>query len=255
MNVQRNIMELVEEGITLLPDMYTQEQCQTYIARFESIVERFQEEKRPLDVDCQIIENPFRHDPGLIGLLYHETIDNILKVLLDEDFVLINSNVINRKHNTGVVPGGMNIGTTWHTDSRYLGGQRMERGFGFIAVSLFSDFSEKNGGTQYIPKSHLRRERPERYGNYEFKTVCAPAGTLVIFDTGLWHRGGPPTELDRWSLYSYYGPWFVKPYYRFPEMLGDEFGKKLSRPLRRLLHYTSTPPINEEERRNIIVRE
>ena len=28
-------------------------------------------------------------------------------------------------------------------------------------------------------------------------------------------------------MYSYYGPWFVKPYYRFPEMLGNDFSKNL----------------------------
>ena len=78
---------------------------------------------------------------------------------------------------------------------------------------------------------------------------------MEIFDSGLWHRGGDATHNDRWSMYSYYGPWFVKPYFRFPEMLGEKFGKKLSKPLRRLLHYTSTPPLNEDERRHTVIKE
>ena len=25
-------------------------------------------------------------------------------------------------------------------------------------------------------------------------------GSMVIMDTGVWHRGGPPSEISRWSL-------------------------------------------------------
>lgn len=259
MDYETHVSELVKEGVTILPDVYSQEQCRSYVARFEAIVQRFQQQRRPLDPDCQIIENPFRHDPKVLELLYHDAFDSIFKTLLDEDYVLINTNVINRRCRSDVVVGGINIGNTWHTDSRYLGGKRMESGFGFIACTFFNDCSEKNGGTRYVPRSHLRRERPEREGDYAFKTICASAGSIALFDTGLWHRGGPPSALDRWSLYAYYGPWFVKSYFRYPEMLsqefGQDFGETLTRPLRRLLHYTSTPPLNEDERRSTVQRE
>ena len=56
-------------------------------------------------------------------------------------------------------------------------------------------------------------------------------------------------------MFSYYGPWFVKPYFRFPEMLGEDFGKKTSKELRRLFHYNSTPPLNEDERENTVTKE
>ena len=35
----------------------------------------------------------------------------------------------------------------------------------------------------------------------------------------------------------------------------EKFGKKLNKPLRRLFHYTSTPPLNEEERKYTVVKE
>ena len=28
----------------------------------------------------------------------------------------------------------------------------------------------------------------------------------MIFDSGLWHKGGPPTQKSRWSIFNYYGP-------------------------------------------------
>ena len=52
--------------------------------------------------------------------------------------------------------------------------------------------------------------------------------------------------VDRCILYSYYGPWYQKPYYRFPEMLGEKFGKETNKHLRRLFHYNSTPPLADE---------
>lgn len=120
---------------------------------------------------------------------------------------------------------------------------------------MLNDFTTENGATLYIPSSHFRRGIPERNKNYNCKKMLGKTGTIVIFDSGLWHKGGESTYNDRWSMYSYYGPWFVKPYFRFPEMLGQRFGKKLNKPLRRLFHYTSTPPLNEEERKHTVIKE
>ena len=38
-------------------------------------------------------------------------------------------------------------------------------------------------------------------------------------------------------------------------MLGEEVGSELSPQLRRLLHYRSTPPLDEEERLNTVISE
>ena len=57
--------------------------------------------------------------------------------------------------------------------------------------------------------------------------MVGSAGDLLIFDCGMWHRAGDPSEKNRWGLFSFYGPWFMKPYFAFPEMLGTERGKGL----------------------------
>ena len=120
---------------------------------------------------------------------------------------------------------------------------------------LFDDFEASNGATKYVPRSHLFRDRPEREADYEYEYMVGSAGDLLIFDCGMWHRAGEPSDKDRWGLFSFYGPWFMKPYFAFPEMLGSERGKVLSKRLRHLLHYTSIPPVNDEERSNTLVRE
>ncbi len=64
-------------------------------------------------------------------------------------------------------------------------------------------------------------------------------------------------------MYSYYGPWFVKPYYRFPDMLGNNFSinlgnevnKGVKENILKLLHYYATPPVNELERRYTLTQD
>ena len=73
-------------------------------------------------------------------------------------------------------------------------------------------------------------------------------GDMIIFDSGIWHRGGEPSFQSRWSLFSYYSPWFVKPYYRFKDMIGKKDFGKLDRNIKKLLHHNSTPPINDDLR-------
>ena len=84
-----------------------------------------------------------------------------------------------------------------------------------------------------------------------FKQILGEQGTVVIFDTGLWHRAGTPSrKFSRWSIFALYGPWFMKPYYDFPNMFKKNC--KLSKNLKKLLHFNSVPPKNELERTNTL---
>lgn len=59
------------------------------------------------------------------------------------------------------------------------------------ATILLDDFTEKNGATQYLPGSHLDRNRPtEEYFEENCETVLASAGSVFYFNARLWHRGG-----------------------------------------------------------------
>ncbi len=255
-NIEKHIANLKKDGITVIENQFTIQECETYISKFEEIVNNLKSNGAKLNSNCQLIRNPYRHNIELTKLIYNKTIDDILKIMIDKDYVMINSTLINRKIDTNVNNKGDNMGSTWHTDSHYVGGQRLDKGFTFIAVTLFDEFSEKNGGTLYIPGSQNRREIPNRDGyDNEKRLMSGPRGSIILFDGGIWHKGGPATDIRRWSMFTYYGPWFVKPYYRFPEMLGEKFGKNTTKELRRLFHYNSTPPLNEDFSVNTVIKE
>ena len=67
-------------------------------------------------------------------------------------------------------------------------------------------------------------------------------------DTSLWHTAGPPGKKSRWSVFNMYGPWFVKPYFRYYDMFEEKKIMKFSRLLHKLLHFGSNPPLNQNER-------
>ena len=67
------------------------------------------------------------------------------------------------------------------------------------------------GGTRFVPGSHLRRTRAEGVSRYQRllgeQQYAGPAGTVLIFHHGLWHAGQPnPGTEDRWMHKIRLGP-------------------------------------------------
>ena len=73
-------------------------------------------------------------------------------------------------------------------------------------VQLFwypHDVAPGEGGTRFVPGSHLRRVRSSGLDRYQHiageQRVAGSAGTVVVFHHGLWHAGQPnPGDGDRW---------------------------------------------------------
>ena len=73
-------------------------------------------------------------------------------------------------------------------------------------VQLFwypHDVAPGEGGTRFVPGSHLRRVRSSGLDRYQHingeQQFSGPAGTVVVFHHGLWHAGQPnPGEGHRW---------------------------------------------------------
>jgi hypothetical protein len=65
------------------------------------------------------------------------------------------------------------------------------------------DVAPGEGGTRFVPGSHLRRVRSSGLDRYQHiageQQFSGPAGTVVVFHHGLWHAGQPnPGIGDRW---------------------------------------------------------
>lgn len=253
--IDYHIKQLRQEGVTRIESVLNKNDCEYFTQRCEKLFNYHLRRNRThtFNTNCQWIQSPFRFDSEFYKLLYFKKLDKIFSKLLDKNYVLTNTSIINRrifKHNK---IKGINMGDKWHTDSRYLDGKRLDKGFGYLAIIMLEDFNKDNGCTKYVPKSHLNRNRPKKNRNYKHKLLLGKKGTIVIMDTGILHKGGKPNNVSRWSIFSYYSPWFVKPYYQYDKMIGVKKIKSLNKNIQKLLHFNSNPPINDDKRIGTII--
>lgn len=98
-----------------------------------------------------------------------------------------------------------------HEDTQQIPLPRPRSAIALNALWALSDFTEENGATRIIPGSH-RYDSPPPYGA-ELPTEAAemPAGSVMLFDSQLWHAGGTNrTEQRRYALACYYCAGWVR---------------------------------------------
>jgi ectoine hydroxylase-related dioxygenase (phytanoyl-CoA dioxygenase family) len=79
------------------------------------------------------------------------------------------------------------------------------------SIWLLDDFTEDNGATRVVPGSHrltvsVRDAMPDPAGPHPDQvTLIAPAGTVIVFNSHLWHGGTlNRTDSQRRALHSYF---------------------------------------------------
>ncbi|MFZ2113855.1 MAG: phytanoyl-CoA dioxygenase family protein [Solirubrobacteraceae bacterium] len=99
---------------------------------------------------------------------------------------------------------------------------------GYVAsvnVMLAIDpFSAENGGTQVVPGTQQRAQRPEDvYLQAVARPVVCPAGSMIVFDSTLWHAAGlNRSSHDRVAINHQFTRSFIKQQIDYVRALGDE---------------------------------
>ena len=77
-----------------------------------------------------------------------------------------------------------------HADTQLIPLPRPHPAISVDAMWALTDFSEANGATRLIPGSHRFDHNPD-YGKPYDSIVCEmPAGSVLMWDSALWHGGG-----------------------------------------------------------------
>ena len=60
------------------------------------------------------------------------------------------------------------------------------------SIWLLDDFTEQNGATEVVPRSHVNKSKPTKEDDefIECKKVTAPRGSVLFTHGNLWHRAG-----------------------------------------------------------------
>ena len=70
------------------------------------------------------------------------------------------------------------------------------------AIWAVSHFTPDNGATRIIPGSHKLDHSPDYGKAYDAVTATMPAGSVMLFDSALWHGGGANTSNARRFAFS-----------------------------------------------------
>lgn len=249
-NVEEIVRSIHDDGIVILDSVFDASYCD----QVHGILEACLKERVDSGSYCgnetnQVLDNYFMDRPELVSLIYQDLTDQVMSRLIDDDYVLISPSARNRRLMPDTSFGNKTSGMGWHTDSRFIAGTGIKPSLCYMSVLCIDDFTESNGATHFIPRSHLWYRRPEdRDADIPFEILKAPKGSLILFDTALWHRVGTESQASRWGVFNTYGPWFVKPYHRFHEMFSSEEMEKLPPKIRQLLHWDSLTPRDHNER-------
>jgi len=246
------IRKLRDDGIAFVEDYFDADTCANYIAKLEEIFEyRYSNDIFCGNREYQVLYNYFQGRPDMFGLLFQGLTDQIMCELIDQDYVLISPAARNRQIRSDLEQCRQGTsGVGWHVDTRFVGAspralQPSPIYFSFIALD---DFTYENGATFYVPGSHKWYRRPEdRNAQLDSQAVQVKKGTLGFFDAALWHRVGEPSTKSRWSVFNMFGPWFMKPYFRFYEMFRPQEMETFPPKIRQLLHWDSLPPKDHAE--------
>jgi len=157
-------------------------------------------------------------------LMMKSIVEEMAKSCIGENFILssLTANIAGK--------GGKKM--PLHTDQMYLAPDLIETPMVMNMAWLLDDFSEENGGTQLVPKSHLLNRkkfisllkeaknsgngiRRTFNNNPEFKheiiSATAPSGTLLIFDGRTFHGTGKnTTESKRHVIFTYFCRTYIR---------------------------------------------
>jgi ectoine hydroxylase-related dioxygenase (phytanoyl-CoA dioxygenase family) len=174
--------------------------------------------------------NLLAKEPSLMAMPLHANVLPIVERLLDRECLLSGMTAID------IGPG--EVAQPVHGDdivmSRHL--QRPHAPMMVTSMWALTDFTDENGGTRYVPGSHLwpsTPSSPDRPTEVEERSLEMAAGSVMIFHGSLWHGGGPNTTADEWRLgvNVQYCPGFVRqqqnPYLGIPAEIAAEFPDRL----------------------------
>jgi len=172
---------------------------------------RGREQKFGLDYDHddtnQRVWNVLSRNPVFVDLAEHPAALRLVRSVLGWPALLgnLSANI------TG--PGGGEM--VLHADQIFVPEPWPAEPQGCNVSWLVDDFTADNGATCVVPGSHLLHRIPQPGEQVDAVPLVAPAGTMVVFESRLWHRTGfnRTTDQRRAGIFG----WYTRPIYRAQE--------------------------------------
>lgn len=239
-------MSLEIHGFTVVPNVLNSDfltsakrACYDSQVTFRQVVS---EERIKRAGETGVIRLPMKFDRFFYQFLALPELLEIVDEFLGESAIL-------HLQNAFILPpdkGDPTFQTTFHRDfPRYLNGY-------LASINVFfalTEFTEQNGALRVFPASHQCSFTPtQSYCERFSESVKCPAGSMIVFDSTLWHAAGRnKSPNDRLAVNHQFTRPFFKPQIDYCRALGEE--EVFSTPPRtqKFLGYHSRPPASLEE--------
>jgi ectoine hydroxylase-related dioxygenase (phytanoyl-CoA dioxygenase family) len=167
-----------------------------------------------------------------VDLVQHEPVLQLMQEVLGYNFLLSST------HANITGPGGASMYV--HADQTFCRAPWPPYALVANSMWMLDEFTEANGATRIVPDSHLWNRQPDYVageGNVETVPVCAPAGSVMVFDGRLWHQTGENTTPDgyRRGILNYYCRGYIRQQQNFFAGLAPDVLKDATPRLRQLL--------------------
>jgi ectoine hydroxylase-related dioxygenase (phytanoyl-CoA dioxygenase family) len=140
------------------------------------------------------INNLLIYDDIFWQVPLHENVLPIVERMLDQECLLSSF--------CSLVLGPGQEAQPIHEDTQLIPLPRPHIPITINAIWALSDFNADNGATRIVPGSHKYDRSPEYGRHYDSVTATMPAGSVMLFDSALWHGGGANTSDNRRFAFS-----------------------------------------------------
>jgi ectoine hydroxylase-related dioxygenase (phytanoyl-CoA dioxygenase family) len=212
-DVDQGLRDLEQYGLAIMPDVLTGDtlkRCRDALySAAESDNARGRAQRLALDyvedTTNRRVANVLSRDPVFEDLAAHPIAVRYVREVLGWPALLSNMSA----NITG--PGGGEM--VLHADQLFVPDPWPAAPQGLNVAWCIDDFTAANGGTRFVPGSHKLNRAP---GPDDAETVSvaleAPAGSIVVFESRLWHKTGfnrTPSE-QRAGIFSWYSRWIYR---------------------------------------------
>ena len=253
-DADRHAQHLIEEGYAIIPEVLPAEEIAACISAIDEVLAQEREIATKYGLQNENLQMCFNaqgkhaHFYGL-ALRYPEPFDVVRRVLGDDAFA--HDVAIRKPLPTGKKDWtrlGGNLHADWHgfTVDPFVGGRHYA--MAIQSVWALSDFTVESGATYLWPGSHLKNEvppeEPEELPPGSIRAE-APAGSVILWDSALWHTSGANSSNGpRYSLVYYFHRWWLKGYNDAYRLIPPEIRDRMNREERKFWGLEAKVPPN-----------
>lgn len=244
--VQRIGESISLKGFSIVRNAFDFEKVKEFGLALDEILpmqeSHFKKEDLVMMKEEDVVRMPLAYNSVFLELITNSLIQEVVSSLLGEYYILHLQNGILNK------PAKVHHQTSWHRDLPYQDFVSSEP-LGVNAFLCIDEFSVSSGATFLLPFSHKMSNFPsEDYVHENEVQLIVPPGSIVFFDSMLYHRAGMNTgNYIRRGVNTMFVRPILKQQIDIPELLKGEYQEDEF--LKKVLGYESVVAKNVEDYR------